>query len=85
MSNFEIESLKLDLREAESKTEHIKASLKKDVDFLCEDFAEFVGAEATPENYASLEAVCKKMLRALERSGAYNLPEEYTYLLGKRR
>lgn len=67
----EIECLKLDLREAELKLDRAKFKLKRQMDWLVEDFEEYKNAEPSPENYASLVAIFRKTLRALEMSDLY--------------
>lgn len=56
-------------REASLEAQKLRSELTKSLSFLYEDWLEYEFSEVGEENYESLQAIIKKIFRALERNG----------------
>lgn len=63
------EAYSINSRESSLEAEKVRAELKKEFSFLYEDWLEYEFSDASEENYESLQAIIKKIFRALKRSG----------------
>jgi len=63
------EAYQLNSREASLEAEKIRADLIKNLSFLYEDWLDYEHSDVSEENYESLQAIIKKIFRAIERNG----------------
>lgn len=63
------EAYQLNSREASLEAEKIRADLTKNLSFLYEDWLDYEHSDVSEENYESLQAIIKKIFRAIERNG----------------
>ena len=61
---YAINSLK-----SSEEVEKVRMNLKKEFEYLYEDWLEYEFSDVSEENYESLQAIIKKMFRSLERNG----------------
>ena len=58
----------INAREASLEAETLRENLKRGFSYLYEDWLEYEFSDVSEENYESLQAICKKMFRVLERN-----------------
>lgn len=63
------EAYSLNSREASLEAERIKNDISKSLTFCYEDWLEYEFSEYSKENYESLQAMIKRIFRALEKNG----------------
>jgi hypothetical protein len=63
------DAYEINSRASSLEAEKIRSELKKAFAFLYEDWLEYEFSDVSEDNYASLQAIIKKIFRSLERSG----------------
>ena len=63
------EAYSINSREESLEAEKIRSELKKAFIYLYEDWLEYEFSDVSEDNFASLQAIIKKMFRTLERNG----------------